>query len=75
VDNLKNTLKAAGGGLDNVAQVLVCLLDPKDFPCVIAVYGELFDKPYLNHATKGNALSLAACLAEPRYSRRFSVSH
>ena len=51
LDNLKKTLKAAGGGLDDVAQVLVYLPDPKDFPGMNAVYGELFGKPYPNRAT------------------------
>ena len=51
LDNLKKTLKAAGGSLDDVAQVLVYLPDPKDFPGMNAVYGEFFGKPYPNRAT------------------------
>lgn len=51
LDNLKKTLKAAGGSLDDVAQVLVYLPDPKDFPGMNAVYGEYFGKPYPNRAT------------------------
>lgn len=50
-DNLKKTLKAAGGSLDDVAQVLVYLPDPKDFPGMNAVYAEYFAKPYPNRAT------------------------
>ena len=50
-DNLKKTLKAAGGSLDDVAQVLVYLPDPKDFPGMNAVYAEYFGKPYPNRAT------------------------
>ena len=50
-ENLKQTLKAAGGKLDDVAQVLVYLPDPKDFPGMNAVYGEYFAKPYPNRAT------------------------
>lgn len=50
-DNLKKTLKAAGGSLDDVAQVLVYLPDPKDFPGMNAVYGEYFAKPFPNRAT------------------------
>jgi 2-iminobutanoate/2-iminopropanoate deaminase len=51
LDNLKRTLKAAGGNLGDVAQVLVYLPDPKDFPGMNAVYGEYFTKPYPNRAT------------------------
>ena len=51
LDNLKQTLKAAGGSLDDVAQVLVYLPDPKDFPGMNAVYGQYFAKPYPNRAT------------------------
>lgn len=51
LDNLKKTLKAAGGSLDDVAQVLVYLPDPRDFPGMNAVYGEYFGKPYPNRAT------------------------
>jgi enamine deaminase RidA (YjgF/YER057c/UK114 family) len=51
LDNLKKTLKAAGGSLDDVVQVLVYLPDPKDFPGMNAVYGEYFGKPYPNRAT------------------------
>jgi enamine deaminase RidA (YjgF/YER057c/UK114 family) len=50
-DNLKKTLKAAGSSLDDVAQVLVYLPDPKDFPGMNAVYAEYFAKPYPNRAT------------------------
>jgi enamine deaminase RidA (YjgF/YER057c/UK114 family) len=50
-DNLKMTLQAAGGSLDDVAQVLVYLPDPKDFPGMNAVYAEYFGKPYPNRAT------------------------
>jgi len=51
LDNLKQTLRAAGGGLDDVAQVLVYLPDPKDFPGMNAVYGQYFANPYPNRAT------------------------
>jgi enamine deaminase RidA (YjgF/YER057c/UK114 family) len=51
LDNLKQTLKAAGGRLDDVAQVLVYLPDPKDFPGMNAVYGQYFARPYPNRAT------------------------
>ena len=50
-DNLRKTLKAAGGSLEDVAQVLIYLPDPKDFPGMNAVYAEYFAKPYPNRAT------------------------
>lgn len=51
LDNLKQTLAAAGGTLSDVAQVLVYLPDPKDFPGMNEVYGQYFAKPYPNRAT------------------------
>lgn len=51
LDNLKKTLKAAGGTLADVAQVLIYLPDPKDFSGMNAVYGEYFIKPFPNRAT------------------------
>lgn len=51
LDNLKQTVKAAGGSLADVAQVLIYLPDPKDFPGMNAVYGSYFEKPYPNRAT------------------------
>jgi enamine deaminase RidA (YjgF/YER057c/UK114 family) len=51
LDNLRQTLKAAGGSLDDVVQVLVYLPDAKDFPGMNAVYGRYFAKPYPNRAT------------------------
>jgi enamine deaminase RidA (YjgF/YER057c/UK114 family) len=50
-DNLKQTLKAAGGTMADVAQVLVYLPDPKDFPGMNEIYGTYFEKPYPNRAT------------------------
>jgi 2-iminobutanoate/2-iminopropanoate deaminase len=50
-DNLKKTLSAAGGTMADVAQVLVYLPDPKDFPGMNEVYGAYFEKPYPNRAT------------------------
>ena len=41
-DNLKQTLAAAGGTLLEVAQVLVYLPDPKDFPGMNEDYGQYF---------------------------------
>jgi len=51
LDNLKRSLKAAGGTLADVAQVLVYLPDPTDFPGMNAVYAEYFTAPYPNRAT------------------------
>ena len=51
MENLKRTVKAAGGTLEDVAQVLIYLPDPKDFPGMNAVYAEYFRKPYPNRAT------------------------
>ena len=50
LDNLKKTLKAAGGSLDDVAQVLVYLPDPRipGHECGLCEY---FGKPYPNRAT------------------------
>lgn len=51
LDNLKRTVAAAGGRLADVAQVLVYLPDPKDFPGMNEIYGQYFAKPYPNRAT------------------------
>jgi enamine deaminase RidA (YjgF/YER057c/UK114 family) len=50
-ENLKQTLKAAGGSLDDVAQVFVYLPDPRDFQGMNAVYAQYFTQPYPNRAT------------------------
>ena len=50
-DNLKRTLEAAGGSLDDVTQVLVYLTDPARFQGMNAVYRRFFAKPYPNRAT------------------------
>lgn len=50
-DNLKRSLKAAGGTLADVAQVLIYLPDPADFPGMNAVYAKYFKAPYPNRAT------------------------
>jgi 2-iminobutanoate/2-iminopropanoate deaminase len=49
--NLKRTLEAAGGSLDDVTQVLVYLTDKQDFEGMNAVYRQYFSKPYPNRAT------------------------
>ena len=50
-DNLKRTLEAAGGSLDDVTQVLIYLTDPAVFQGMNAVYRRFFAKPYPNRAT------------------------
>ena len=50
-DNLKRTLDAAGGSLDDVTQVLIYLTDPAVFQGMNAVYRRFFAKPYPNRAT------------------------
>ncbi|MGD9511724.1 MAG: RidA family protein [Geminicoccaceae bacterium] len=50
-DNLRRTLEAAGGSLDDVTQVLIYLTDPAAFVGMNAVYRRFFAKPYPNRAT------------------------
>jgi len=50
-DNLKRTLEAAGGSLDDVTQVLIYLTDPAVFQGMNAVYRRFFARPYPNRAT------------------------
>ena len=49
--NLKRTVETAGGSMADVAQVLVYLPHPEDFPGMNAVYQRYFPKPYPNRAT------------------------
>jgi enamine deaminase RidA (YjgF/YER057c/UK114 family) len=49
--NLKRTVEAAGGTLDDVTQVLVYLTRKDDFQGMNAVYRRYFSKPYPNRAT------------------------
>jgi enamine deaminase RidA (YjgF/YER057c/UK114 family) len=51
LDNLKRTVEAAGGSMDDVTQVLVYLTSPEAFPGMNAVYEKYFRKPYPNRAT------------------------
>lgn len=51
LDNLRRTVAAAGGSLADVAQVLVYLPNPTDFPGMNEIYGQYFEKPYPNRAT------------------------
>ena len=49
--NLRRTVEAAGGTMDDVSQVMVFLPDPKDFPGMNAAFASAFRKPYPNRAT------------------------
>ena len=49
--NLKRTLIAAGGSLDDVTQVLIYLTNKEDFQGMNAVYRRYFSKPCPNRAT------------------------
>lgn len=51
LDNLRRTVEAAGGTMDDVAQVLVYLPDKADFPGMNAAYAKAFKAPYPNRAT------------------------
>lgn len=49
--NLKRTVEAAGGTLEDVTQVLVYLTRKEDFPGMNAVYRQFFARPFPNRAT------------------------
>ncbi|MDQ0470878.1 RidA family protein [Labrys wisconsinensis] len=49
--NLRRTIEAAGGTLEDVTQVLVYLTDKAAFQGMNAVYRRYFSKPYPNRAT------------------------
>ena len=49
--NLSQALKAGGGHLSDVAQVLIYLTDMADMPAVDAVYREYFEPPYPNRSS------------------------
>ena len=49
--NLKRTLIAADGSLDDVTQVLIYLTNKEDFQGMNAVYRRYFSKPFPNRAT------------------------
>ncbi|MCY1171168.1 RidA family protein [Polaromonas sp.] len=54
--NLKMALEAAGGTLDDVAQVLIYMTDVADMPVIDEVYREFFKAPYPNRSSAGVAL-------------------
>jgi 2-iminobutanoate/2-iminopropanoate deaminase len=49
--NLKQAIEAAGGRLEDIAQVLIYLVDPADGPAMNEVYKEFFKPPYPSRAT------------------------
>lgn len=51
LDNLKQTMEAAGGTLDDVTQVMIYITDAKLAAGMNEVYKEYFSKPYPNRAT------------------------
>ena len=44
--NLRNAVQAAGGYMDDVAQMLIYILDVADMPVIDRVYREFFASPY-----------------------------
>ena len=51
LSNLKQAIEAGGGKLEDIAQVLIYLVDPADGPAMNEVYKEYFKEPYPSRAT------------------------
>lgn len=51
MNNLKKTVKSAGGSMCDVTQVLIYITNPEEFSVVNEVYRSYFEKPYPNRAT------------------------
>ena len=49
--NLKQAMEAAGGTLEDIAQIVIYLVDSADGPAMNAVYQEFFKQPYPSRAT------------------------
>jgi 2-iminobutanoate/2-iminopropanoate deaminase len=49
--NLRMTLEAAGGTLEDVTQVLIYMTDVADMPAIDNVYREFFVAPYPNRSS------------------------
>ncbi len=49
--NLKQAMESAGGTLEDIAQVVIYLVDSADGPAMNAVYQEFFKQPYPSRAT------------------------
>lgn len=53
--NLRRAVEAAGGGLEDVTQVLIYMTDVQDMAAIDAVYREFFAPPYPNRSSMGVA--------------------
>lgn len=51
LSNLHRVVEAAGGGMEDVTQVVVYLPDPADFAGMNEIYVKYFKPPYPNRAT------------------------
>jgi len=49
--NLKRAMQAAGGGLEQVCQVLIYMTDVSDMRAIDGVYREFFGAPYPNRSS------------------------
>jgi len=64
LDNLKRTVEAAGGTMDDVTQVLVYPTSPERCARMNGVYETCFRKPYPNRATVVAGLMVKGALIE-----------
>jgi len=63
--NLKQCVEAAGGTMDDVAQVTIYLTNRDDAAAMNAVYARYFNAPYPNRATVViSALMVPECIIE-----------
>lgn len=51
LQNLARAVAAAGGRMDDVAQVLIYMVDEADMPAIDRVYREFFTSPYPNRSS------------------------
>jgi 2-iminobutanoate/2-iminopropanoate deaminase len=51
LNNLQQTLSAAGGTLNDVTQVLIYITNGADFPIINDIYRQYFSEPHPNRAT------------------------
>ena len=49
--NLRRAVQAAGGGMEDVTQVLIYMTDVKDMPAIDTVYREFFEAPWPNRSS------------------------
>lgn len=50
-ENLRRAVQAAGGGMQDVTQVLIHMTDVADMPAIDNVYREFFEAPYPNRSS------------------------